>query len=184
MWADTLAGIQQFIAERQLADEAAQQQDQQPMQSTGGLNGVNTAGLLNQIPQLMAQQQQGGGGGGGGGGFSGPQTGHLETEHGVTGNARAMSMLDRVAQQYPQLWSHVISDYRTRAEQARLYQAYKNGTGNLAAPPGHSMHEQGLAFDIDASWINSRPGLRQLLDRLGGFPVGGEPWHWQPRWTI
>lgn len=178
-FADALAQTQQFVMDRELQDQQQQQQDlTQPVQTAGP---YQQSGLMQMLPQLaqLAQQQ-----GGGGGGFSGPQTGHLTTEHGVTGNARAMSMLDRVAQQYPQLWSHVESSYRTRAQQEALYQQYLHGNGNLAAPPGHSMHEQGLAFDINAAWINSRPGLRALLDRLGGFPVGGEPWHWQPRWTM
>lgn len=178
-FADALAQAQQFIAERQLADQQPPQQ-QAPQVSPLASLGTGAGGLTSLLPQMLQMQQQGGGMGG----FSGPQSGHIVTEHGVSGNARAMSMLDRVAQQYPQLWSHIESSYRTRAEQARLYQEYLNGTGNLAAPPGHSEHEKGLAFDINAQWIDSRPGLRQLLDRLGGFPVGGEPWHWQPRWTM
>jgi hypothetical protein len=181
-WAQSLAGLQQFLMERQMANEQAQQTMDQPTPGANPGFGGTTNPMMGQLMALA--MQQGGKGKGGTGGFSGSKTGHLVTEHGVTGNARAMSMLDRVAQQYPQLWPHVISDYRTRAEQQRLYNSYKAGTGNLAAPPGHSMHEKGLAFDIDASWINSRPGLRDLLNRLGGFPVGGEPWHWQPRWTI
>ena len=33
---------------------------------------------------------------------------------------------------------HVNSGYRTYPEQAALYRAYRNGTGNLAAPPGRA----------------------------------------------
>lgn len=36
---------------------------------------------------------------------------------------------------------HVTSGTRTRAEQAKLYKAWKAGTGNLAAAPGYSNHE-------------------------------------------
>ncbi len=37
---------------------------------------------------------------------------------------------------------------RTRAEQQRLYDLYLAGKGNLAAKPGHSLHESGLAVDV------------------------------------
>ena len=42
----------------------------------------------------------------------------------------------------------VTSGFRTYAQQAALYAAYKNGTGNLAAPPGSSNHEGGQAVDV------------------------------------
>lgn len=37
---------------------------------------------------------------------------------------------------------------RTFAEQKALYDAYKAGRGNLAAKPGTSLHESGLAIDV------------------------------------
>lgn len=37
---------------------------------------------------------------------------------------------------------------RTEDDQLALYRAYKAGHGNLAAPPGHSLHEPGCALDI------------------------------------
>jgi hypothetical protein len=71
----------------------------------------------------------------------------------------------------------IVSGYRTYAEQAELYRLYLAGLGNLAALPGTSSHERGLAADVhtedielvalgDAAYEN---GLRQ--------PVPGEPWH-------
>jgi len=71
----------------------------------------------------------------------------------------------------------IVSGYRTYDEQAELYRLYLAGLGNLAAPPGTSEHEFGLAADVhtedielvalgDAAYEN---GLRQ--------PVPGEPWH-------
>lgn len=179
-----LADLAQFLVDRQQLDAQAKAQSDLASASASSTPAPSYGGMQQpDMGQLLQLAQQGGiGGGGGGGGGAG---GHgLESEHGVTGNTRAMGMLDRVANQYPGLWSHVISSYRTRQEQERLYQAYKNGTGNLAAPPGHSMHEKGLAFDISAAWLNAHPGAEQMLNRLGGFPVSGEPWHWQPQWTI
>lgn len=178
-FADALAQTQQFVMNRELQDSQQQQADlAQPVQTAGP---YQQSGLMSMLPQLAQLAQQGGGGGGAGGG-TGPL--NLETIHGVEGNARAMGMLQRVAQQYPGLWSNVVSDYRTRQQQAQLYQQYLNGNGNLAAPPGHSMHEKGLAFDISSAWLQAHPGAEQMLQRLGGFPVQGEPWHWQPQFTI
>lgn len=68
----------------------------------------------------------------------------------------------------------VQSGRRSRAQQAALYAAYLAGTGNLAAPPGSSRHEQGIAADIT-------PGqgvFGSIAGRFGlGFTVPGEPWH-------
>ena len=74
----------------------------------------------------------------------------------------------------------VISGNRTYQEQAELYQKYLNGTGNLAAPPGHSNHEQGAAADayVNGVALANVPGAREAAARLGlHFPVGGEAWH-------
>lgn len=68
----------------------------------------------------------------------------------------------------------VTSGWRSYAEQAALYQAYLNGTGNLAAPPGSSNHEDGRAADIS-------PGSEVFGGVAGnfglGFTVPGESWH-------
>jgi hypothetical protein len=42
----------------------------------------------------------------------------------------------------------LIAAGRTYAEQAILYALYKAGKGNLAAKPGTSLHESGLAIDV------------------------------------
>lgn len=69
---------------------------------------------------------------------------------------------------------HVQSGYRSMQEQARLYAAYLAGTGNLAAPPGRSMHNFGLAADGN-HWGARNPGAFGLA-----FTVPGEPWHVEP----
>lgn len=70
------------------------------------------------------------------------------------------------------LW--ITSGYRSTAEQQVLYDAYEAGTGNLAAVPGTSNHEFGLAVDLggDLAWANAN-GHRYGLH----FPVNGEAWH-------
>lgn len=42
----------------------------------------------------------------------------------------------------------INSGLRTAAEQKKLWEAYQNGTGPRAAPPGQSRHERGFAVDI------------------------------------
>lgn len=75
---------------------------------------------------------------------------------------------------------NVTSGKRTRAEQERLYAAFKAGSGNLAAVPGTSNHETGNAADV---YVGSTPlqhvtgGAAAAAEAGLGFPVGGEPWH-------
>ena len=40
------------------------------------------------------------------------------------------------------------SGFRTMAQQQELYRRYLNGTGNLAARPGYSNHQNGIAMDV------------------------------------
>lgn len=74
---------------------------------------------------------------------------------------------------------HVNSGYRTYAEQAALYRAYLDGTGNLAAPPGHSTHGLGLSADIRVSdpatlrWLRAHAGTYGFVN-----DVPSEAWHW------
>jgi len=70
--------------------------------------------------------------------------------------------------------SVVITDgFRSREQQESLYKAYPD----KAAKPGTSLHEFGLAVDIDPKAMNEMDELG--LMRKYGFtrPVGGEPWH-------
>jgi hypothetical protein len=72
----------------------------------------------------------------------------------------------------------VTSGFRTRAEQAALYERYKRG-GNIAAPPGQSNHESGNAVDatIDGVAVGKAVG-RKTLKKYGlASPVDGDPVH-------
>ena len=70
----------------------------------------------------------------------------------------------------------LTSSYRSYAEQAYLYQLYKSGRGNLAAPPGQSKHEKGLAIDV----ANGIPWMQRNAQRFGWKAnVPGEPWHFE-----
>jgi secretion/DNA translocation related TadE-like protein len=71
----------------------------------------------------------------------------------------------------------VVSGFRTRAEQARLHAERPE----LAAPPGSSMHERGLAADLAFPSGSGRRAAHSLATGCGlGFPVAGEPWHVEP----
>jgi hypothetical protein len=72
--------------------------------------------------------------------------------------------------------------YRTYAEQADLYRRYRNGTGNLAAPPGQSNHGLGLSVDINTGNPHVVPWLRRHATTYGFVnDVPSEPWHWTYR---
>lgn len=67
--------------------------------------------------------------------------------------------------------------WRDSAQQAKMYQDYLNG-GNLAAKPGSSMHEKGLAIDFavegdDYGYLASVASKYGLVNS-----VDGEPWHY------
>lgn len=62
------------------------------------------------------------------------------------------------------------SAHRSNAEQTALY---KQKPG-LAAKPGHSLHEQGIAIDV-ANWRDARDALAKAGWRQ--FDPHKEPWH-------
>jgi peptidoglycan hydrolase-like protein with peptidoglycan-binding domain len=78
----------------------------------------------------------------------------------------------------------VNSGFRTMAEQQALYRAYQNGTGNLAAKPGYSNHQGGIAVDINVGGTGTST-YRWLAANASkyGFArtVPSEPWHWEFR---
>ena len=82
----------------------------------------------------------------------------------------------------------VTSARRSPAKQARLYDKWRRGESAIpAAPPGGSLHEYGLAFDL--ARIGKDPLTDPLLNWLGrvwehyGGRHGGQrdPVHFQPR---
>lgn len=78
----------------------------------------------------------------------------------------------------------VNSAFRTMAEQEALYAAYLNGTGNLAARPGYSNHQGGIAADISVGSTSSSTyqWLKRNASRFGFVrTVSSEPWHWEYR---
>jgi LysM repeat protein len=54
-----------------------------------------------------------------------------------------------------------LSGYRSYAQQLYLYNLYLSGQGSLAAVPGTSSHEYGIALDL------AEPYMRTVLDQIG-----------------
>jgi hypothetical protein len=70
----------------------------------------------------------------------------------------------------------VTQAYRSSADQRRLYRQ----NPRKAAPPGRSLHEFGLAIDIDSKAANKLDDLG-LMKKYGFTrPVSGEHWHVEP----
>ena len=79
----------------------------------------------------------------------------------------------------------INSAFRSYPEQKSLYEGYKNRLPgyNIAAPPGTSKHQNGIAFDIRVAGATGDP-VYEWLKKNGpshGFirTVNKEPWHWE-----
>jgi secretion/DNA translocation related TadE-like protein len=99
---------------------------------------------------------------------------------GVSGDSTGLqpffaARLDCLFGRVPGLW--IVSGFRTHAEQAALHEA-KPG---LAAPPGHSMHELGLAADLGYPTERAEESAHEAAPGCGlAFPMAYEPWHVEP----
>jgi len=72
------------------------------------------------------------------------------------------------------------SGFRTHDEQIRLYRMYQNGTGNLAAYPGYSAHQDGTAIDVDVVSDAAYNWMHRNAPAMGWRKtVSIEPWHWE-----
>ncbi|ANH51291.1 putative peptidase [Campylobacter phage PC5] len=76
----------------------------------------------------------------------------------------------------------VTSGYRSMESQQKLYNNFINGKGSPANRPGYSLHEYGMAVDInsaDAIKLDSS-GMLSKYDFWRPIP-NKEPWHVQPK---
>lgn len=82
---------------------------------------------------------------------------------------------------------HINSGFRTYAEQKHLYDSYRKGIPgyNLAAKPGRSNHQNGIALDIPVAGGAGNGTYDWLAEHATahGFirTVKSEPWHWEYR---
>lgn len=75
----------------------------------------------------------------------------------------------------------VVSGFRTWREQAALHRAKPR----LAARPGRSKHQLGLAADLTYSSPQTRRWVHRNAKQYGlRFPMGYEPWHIEPARTV
>ena len=78
----------------------------------------------------------------------------------------------------------INSGFRSFAEQDLLFQGFTNHVPgfNLAAPPGSSNHQNGIALDINVAGFGG-PTYNWLTQNATTFgflrTVNGEPWHWE-----
>lgn len=85
----------------------------------------------------------------------------------------------------------ITSVVRSQVKQRRLYEEYiaakAAGRPHLPAlPPGHSLHEHGLAFDMVVSPAGYLPACGALWKQLGGqwggdSQIGYDPVHFQAK---
>jgi GH24 family phage-related lysozyme (muramidase)/LAS superfamily LD-carboxypeptidase LdcB len=74
----------------------------------------------------------------------------------------------------------IISGFRDNSQQVRLYNMYKNGRGNLAARPGYSNHQNGIALDLNPEEGNNYRWLAKNASKYGFCrTVPSERWHWE-----
>lgn len=76
--------------------------------------------------------------------------------------------------------------WRSMAQEAALWAAYKAGKGPMASKPGTGVHGYGTAVDINGPMMNpnskQHKWMRQNAAQFGWYWVGqrwGEPWHWE-----
>lgn len=73
----------------------------------------------------------------------------------------------------------VTSVLRTRQQQEVLYARYKKGLSAFpAAPPGRSLHERGLAFDMV---VTNPPAVGAVWNAAGGRWFPGDWVHYEYR---
>lgn len=96
-------------------------------------------------------------------------------------NPQLQSKLVAMGQEYKEKTGkniNINSGYRSIADQEKLYKSMKPG---MAAKPGSSLHNYGLAVDIPSNTANELDKLG-LLSKYGmERPISNEPWHIQPK---
>lgn len=97
---------------------------------------------------------------------------------GATLSADAMRSFMSVAARFGGI--PLTSSYRSIAQQAKLYADYLAGRHKAqVAPPGKSLHNFGLAIDVNTAWLKKNPGAVKALLAAGWrqFDPVNEPWH-------
>lgn len=179
------AAFEQSLQTQQLTQMAgllAMLMQNRPAGSTGGQ--ANSAGMAPVSETTGATS--GGSAGGTGNAATGGTGGAAPQNTGSTVERQGKPIGGHIAKQFDEMVAAakkdgvnitITSGKRSRAEQERLYAAYKNGTGNLAAKPGTSNHESGDALDLGPP--SAYGWLKQNAGKFGfKNTIPSEPWHW------
>ena len=166
------------------------------------------AGVTNavaQVPGAVAPKTLGGPAGGGqqGGATAGGAGGWLRNALGIGGggggaapsgagltgksldgvNPNLADALGQAAGEYKQITGQTVevtSALRDSTKQAELYNAYVTGKSKFpAAPPGTSLHERGLAVDVNQATADKLDSMGLLAKYGLSRPVSGDPVHIQ-----
>lgn len=134
----------------------------------------NKPRLADLLPLLLAGKG-GQGMGAGGDSVSIDPSLDLMTRHGVTLDEDAMRSLIQARRAGFNPFPFIGSSYRSYAEQAKMY-ANRAGRSIPVAPPGQSLHQQGIAFDAG----NLPADVRRYLLNHGWFwgSSFGDPVHY------
>lgn len=75
----------------------------------------------------------------------------------------------------------ITSVFRSKQRQAVLYDRFRRGlSGGLpAAPPGRSLHERGLAFDLVVTPLSAAAQVGQFWQQMGGRWYPSDPVHFE-----
>jgi LAS superfamily LD-carboxypeptidase LdcB len=74
----------------------------------------------------------------------------------------------------------IISGFRTMKEQKKLYARWKAGRGNLAAKPGRSNHQNGIALDLNPKEGGNKKWLQKNAGKFDFCrTVPSEDWHYE-----
>ena len=93
-----------------------------------------------------------------------------------------MAMIEAALAEPVSIRLGIASGFRTMSEQRTFYDKYRAGTGNPAARPGTSNHQNGIAFDFNVTHQDGR--VFEWMTRNAwkyGFvrAVPNERWHWE-----
>jgi LAS superfamily LD-carboxypeptidase LdcB len=207
------AARQDRAVQRKSAERAAQRAADKEAEAAGRLDKVRAArskqaAFASQVQSrldsaLAARVARSGGSGGGGGGAVRSGNINLANAHGPSGCS--ITVNERIVDNLQRLLDAAGGDgvsmcgggYRSSDQQVALrrahcgssnYDIYEKPSSEChppTAPPGTSMHEQGLAVDFtyDGSVISSHdsPAYRWLdahASSYGFYNLPSEPWHW------
>jgi len=75
--------------------------------------------------------------------------------------------------------AHVLSGFRSNAQQQQLFNTHQGTGSNPVAPPGQSYHNFGMAADIQADDPKNQARLGEMASQFGLSTIPNDPNHFQ-----